>query len=64
MKAWELKQALRDKAMRRVLLEFLQKETKQVHTRPAPDWPEPMLDDEEVEEELHRILKVRKGWFR
>lgn len=52
---YEAEQALRDKAMRRKLLEFLQEETKE-HTAVGPDWPEPMRDDEQVEEELKRIL--------
>ena len=53
--AYEAQQALRDKAMRRKLLEFLQEETKESRDG-GPDWPEPMRDDEEVEEELKRIL--------
>lgn len=60
-KKWELEQALRDKAMRRALLEMLQEATK--NQRPGgPDWPEPMRDDDQVVEELHRILKIRRFW--
>ena len=60
---YEAKQALRDKAMRRALLEFLQdatpergsKDPEKPHLIP-PRWPKPMRDDEDVEEELKRIL--------
>lgn len=52
---WELEQALRDKAMRRVLLELLQEATK-----PKDGWLEPMRDDGQVVDELHRILKIRR----
>ena len=62
-KSWELRQALRDKAMRKALLEFLQKATAEEHNKPWSDI-EPIRDDEEVIEELHRVLKVRKGWFK
>ena len=53
--AYEAKQTLRDKSMRRKLLEFLQEETKESRDG-GPDWPEPMRDDEDVEKELERIL--------
>jgi len=60
--AYELKRALRDRAMRRALLELLQEAIKQ--KRPGcPQLPEPMIDDDSVERELHRILGIRKGFF-
>lgn len=48
---WEAEQVVRDSAMRRALLKFLQDEIKLEKGR-----PEPMRDDEEVDEELKRIL--------
>lgn len=57
------RQILRDVKMRRALLEFLQEATKEMNQGGA-DWPEPMLDDDGVKEELRRILGIRKGLFR
>lgn len=61
MNEWEIRQALRDQDMRRALLEFLCEATKEIG---SPTRPEPMRDDEQITEELHRILRVRKGLFR
>lgn len=63
MNAYEMRKALRDADMRRALLEFLQEETKKQRDG-YPDFPEPMRDDEDVAEELRRILGIRKGLFR
>ena len=52
---WEAKRELRDRAMRRSLLELLQDATKDEHNQPWPDI-EPMMDDEQVLGELKRIL--------
>ena len=60
--AYELKRALRDKSMRRALLEVLQEATKEIR-QGYPEFPEPMRDDDDVERELHRILGIRKGFF-
>ncbi len=58
---WMIKRELRDLDMRRALLEMLQDATKK--ERPGyPDFPEPMRDDEQVEEELRRILGIKR-WF-
>ena len=62
VKSWELQQALRDKAMRRALLEMLQDATKEKRPGGATEWPEPMRDDGQVIDELHRILKIRRVW--
>lgn len=50
----EDKRQRRDQRMRRKLLEFLQD-----GTRPEGEWlrPEPMRDDEQVQQELKRILR-------
>lgn len=66
MKKWQLRQQLRDLAMRRVLLELLQEATKEYNgSGPGiPNCPEPMRDDDDVKEELRRILGIKKGWFR
>lgn len=48
---WEAGRALRDSAMRRALLKILQDET-----TPENGRPDPMRDDEDIEEELKRIL--------
>ena len=63
MNTWEIRRALRDTKMRRALLKMLQEATKE-HRDGYPDFPEPMRSDEQVTEELHRILKIRKGLFR
>ena len=63
MNTWEIKQALRDIAMRKTLLKFLQEATAEEHNQPWPDI-EPMRDDDQVKDELHRILGIRKGLFR
>ena len=60
--AYELKRALRDKSMRRALLEVLQEATKEIR-QGYPEFPEPAIDDDSVERELHRILGIRKGFF-
>ena len=52
---YEAKQLIRDAAMRRALLELLQKATK-IH---AEGRPEPMLDDDGVNRELKRILQYK-----
>lgn len=62
-KTWELKRALRDKAMRRELLQMLQEAT-QEKSGAHPARPEPMRDDEQIVDELHRILKIRRSWIR
>ena len=56
--AWEAERTIRDNEMRRALLEILQEATKE-HKGSDERWPEPMRDDEEVEEELKRILGGR-----
>ena len=56
----ELRRELRDIRMRRALLRLLQEATRTKYS----DFVEPMRDDDQVTEELHRILKVRKGWLR
>jgi hypothetical protein len=56
MNIYEAKQVIRDVAMRRALLEFLQEATQEPRGS-APKLPEPMRDDEEVKSELKRILK-------
>jgi hypothetical protein len=60
--AWELQRELRDHKMRRALLEMLQDATKEDRAG-FPDFPEPMRGDEEVLEELRRILGNHKHWF-
>ena len=62
MDTWEMKRVIRDAAMRRVLLKILQEATEDY--REGFPGIEPMLDDEEVVKELHRILKIKKGLFR
>ena len=57
--AYEAKRILRDAAMRRALLSWLQEQTKENHNQPWPDI-EPMLDDGQVAEELRRILGIRR----
>ena len=52
---WEVERELRDRKMRRKLLEFLQDGT-QMWTPGVPKRPDPMMDDEQVSEELKRIL--------
>lgn len=49
--------------MRKTLLKFLQEATAEEHNQPWPDI-EPMRDDDQVKDELHRILGIRKGLFR
>jgi hypothetical protein len=59
---WEIKRDLRDRTMRRALLEMLCEATKE--ERPGyPEFPEPVRDDEQVQEELRRILGIHKHWF-
>ena len=53
---YEAKQIVRDAAMRRALLEWLQEATKE-HREGVPTWPEPTRDDNDVKQELKRILK-------
>ena len=53
MSRWEAKRGLRDQAMRRKLLEFLQEGTR---AEGEENRPEPMMDDEQVLDELKRIL--------
>ena len=63
MNTWEMKRALRDTNMRRALLELLQEATKKDGNQ-SLGFPEPMMDDNQVKEELQRILGIRKGLFR
>ena len=55
---WLLERELRDKQMRRALLELLQEATKDKGPG-GGGWPEPMLDDGQVTYELQRILKIK-----
>jgi hypothetical protein len=60
---YKAKQALRDAAMRRVLLEFLWGSTIP-NNKEIPAMPMPMFDDEQVKQELERILGLKKeGWL-
>lgn len=64
MNDWEIRQALRDMDMRRALLKFLQEATPSEYPTGSTTRPEPMRDDDQVKDELHRILGIRKGLFR
>jgi hypothetical protein len=61
--SYTLRKKLRDKAMRKALLKILQEATKE-YREGYPTFPEPSRSDDQITEELHRILNIRKGWFR
>lgn len=63
---WEAKRIIRDASMRRALLYILEEATRDL--RPGgSDKPEPMRSDEDIKDELRRIILGReekgKGWL-
>jgi hypothetical protein len=58
----QAKQVIRDAAMRRALLDMLLDATRD-HRESIPDRPEPVRDDNQVAEDLRRILLNERPSF-